>query len=573
MKDDKLILPGLMKQGADFRMEGNLVVSGEITQESRGQSISGMIERLNEAESAIDALEGDGYGYVHVGATQWWASASMPASANELRRLPLWEFEAGVASDIVSSITFPDDWDSSENLRWTLSFFTTEVLTGDVRMQLVFQVIEKGTEFIPAWDRWSNTVTSMPDTAYVVKKEENIYVGDLDSEDMPKTFALRLRRDGTNVDDTCTGTIQVIGVSVRYKRKLGLVESSPSGSLGESLSQVADRVTAAETDIDTLDARIVHPNLLINGCFDVWQRGISIMNPTAGQYCADRWKCFLDGESVERSITCQPFDSGQTEVEGNPAYFLRYAVTDAGTSTYNILCNTTEDAAWLSGETVTLSFWAKCAAAGKIIQPYLMQMFGTGGSATQYVLPGYTAALSTNWQQFNLTMEITSVNGKTLGPGNYFGVAFQLPAGTFQIDLANVKLERGAVMTPIRRRKYSDELRDCWYYTYAIETQDATERVASGFASSTTEAYCELILPGQMRTLPTLTSAAGEWQLDCIGESPLDVTALVRDDVSMSSRNAVVLKVTTSGGLTPYRPYYLVGDGTVGRKLLLEAEL
>ena len=66
-------------------------------------------------------------------------------------------------------------------------------------------------------------------------------------------------------------------------------------------------------------------NRIINGGFDIWQRGTSFnVGNNVGGYTADRWQLWDNGGVGSAGvISRQTFTPGQTEVAGNPKYFFR----------------------------------------------------------------------------------------------------------------------------------------------------------------------------------------------------------------------------------------------------------
>ena len=122
-------------------------------------------------------------------------------------------------------------------------------------------------------------------------------------------------------------------------------------------------------------------NKIINGNFDIWQRGTS--QTSSGYGSADRWPCTNVGTT--KIASQQIFTVGQTEVPGNPKYFIRHNVTSVpGASNYAIMLQRIESVLTLSGKKATLSFWAK-ADSIKNIAIELYQHFGTGGSPSSLI--------------------------------------------------------------------------------------------------------------------------------------------------------------------------------------------
>lgn len=214
------------------------------------------------------------------------------------------------------------------------------------------------------------------------------------------------------------------------------------------------------------DGALSNRNRIINGNFDVWQRGTS----GAANYVADRWVHYVASASGTVTQSRQGFTSGQTEVPNNPTYFYRiqgssYTFTAANVSQH------IEDVRTFSGQTVTLSFYAKASAA-RDIQIRFSQNFGSGGSATVETILG-AVSLTTSWQKFVVTGNLPSITGKTIGASSTLILSLDIKQGAFgsnldndSIDLSQVQLEAGDTATPFEHRSYGQELALCQRYYY-----------------------------------------------------------------------------------------------------------
>jgi hypothetical protein len=238
-------------------------------------------------------------------------------------------------------------------------------------------------------------------------------------------------------------------------------------------------------------------NKIINGNFDIWQRGTS---GTSG-YVADRWLTLVSGSTHITSR--QAFTLGQTDVPNEPTYFNRTVVTSvAGAGNYCFPIQKIESVRTLAGQTATLSFWAK-ADASKNIAVEFLQNFGTGGSPSAEAtgIGVTTCALTTSWQKFTITVTVPSISGKTLGTNNndWFGLVFWFDAGSDfnsrtnslgqqsgTFDIAQVQLEAGSVATPFEVRPETVERVLCErYYEFQSSTQYLTlVRTTSGFGQA-----------------------------------------------------------------------------------------
>ena len=250
-------------------------------------------------------------------------------------------------------------------------------------------------------------------------------------------------------------------------------------------------------------------NAIINGNFDIWQRGTSF---TGNEYGADRW---IHGRvGTTHTATQQAFTVGQTAVPNEPQWFCRTVVTSvAGASNYSLLVQRIENVRTFAGQQVTVSFWAK-ADATKNISVEMSQAFGTGGSPSAVVNSiGVTkVSIGTSWQKVTVTAAVPSISGKTLGSNSDSYLDFSIwfdagssfnartdslgqQSGTFEI--AQVQVEAGPVATPFERRPQQTELALCQRY-YAVIYVSLRGTSSSGHLEYTAK------FPQTMRSIPSV---------------------------------------------------------------------
>lgn len=231
-------------------------------------------------------------------------------------------------------------------------------------------------------------------------------------------------------------------------------------------------------------------NFLINGDFRLAQRGVSLISPASGDYTLDRWRMRYDGTLGTATISRQVFTLGQTDIPGEPTNFFRWASTVAGTGqTYQEIHQVVEDVRTLSGQSSSLSFYAK-ADAVRNITVEVEQNFGSGGSpSSPVVLASSTYALSTSWKRYSLdTIVMAAVANKTLGTNGNHGVVVRIKVpvnSTFTIDLYGLLFAEGnkAKGSYIERAFQEEHELSKRYFEKSYNLDDAP-----GLASSTTSA-------------------------------------------------------------------------------------
>ena len=227
-------------------------------------------------------------------------------------------------------------------------------------------------------------------------------------------------------------------------------------------------------------------NYIINGNFDIWQRGTSGFS---GQnYGADRWIGSGGVESYSRQ-----------NVDSLGGYYARISRTTASSSSLLLVQRIEQsNVKDLAGKIMTLSFYTRQTVGAVlpinlyIYTPTLSNIY------TSVVLQQTINALSNptaTFQKVSVSFTVSSImalNGFQIAIGN-------LSAGTASIDIAQVQLEEGSVATPFEQRPVGLEFSLCQRYFRGIEIV-YSGNVTSGYTYDTL-----VFLSPTMRTSPTVT--------------------------------------------------------------------
>ena len=254
-------------------------------------------------------------------------------------------------------------------------------------------------------------------------------------------------------------------------------------------------------------------NKIINGDFNIWQRGTSFTSPASFAYTADRWRVERNGTATF-TVSRQAFTPGSAPVAGyESSFFYRLALTTATSGTFVNPVQAIESVKTLAGQTATLSFWAK-ADSSRSVTVAGGQYFGTGGSPSSFVAISFgTAAVTTSWQRFSFTISIPSLAGKTIGTdGNdSFNISITPPfTSGVTLDIWGVQLEAGSVATAFQTATgtLAGELAACQRYYYRKSGTANYQPYSNGFNYNTTQSTWLMSLPVTMRTSPTMGFSA-----------------------------------------------------------------
>lgn len=230
------------------------------------------------------------------------------------------------------------------------------------------------------------------------------------------------------------------------------------GSIGQKLVKKSD--TSYDTEwVDDIDSS--NPNLLINGDFQVWQRGTSGSGNNANSpfYVADRWQAYSSASST--------YTANSKNSDGS----MNVAVDGSGTCTFKQIL---ENA--LPSGNYTISF----------------EVIALTGTVKLYYLDN-----GSNKHALNV---VQGVNTVTVSTTALKEISFYL-YGASTLQLKWVKLEQGSINTPFVPRLYVEELAMCkrYYQSFKGNCFVLYEYGDTGYST-----YMVSINFDEMRTNPTL---------------------------------------------------------------------
>lgn len=274
--------------------------------------------------------------------------------------------------------------------------------------------------------------------------------------------------------------------------------------------------------------QVAFRNKIINGNFDIWQRGTSFSVTSNNTFTADRWCRAFDGSGATRTVSRQNFAINQTQVPGAPKYFINSTQSVAGTGgTFNALVQRIESVRTFAGQTVTVSFWAKSSTGSFIV-------VGLGQRASTNVFHTVLdRTLTSTWTKYTGTIALPAIaSGVTEDGNDHLELAFNfLSNATHNIDIAQVQIEAGSVATPFEQRPIGTELALCQRYYFNLSGNIA---LGSGFARTGTQFITTVPHPVQMRISPTVSSNA--------------TTAVNYCNLELGSSDWTSMAITKAGG-------------------------
>jgi len=349
------------------------------------------------------------------------------------------------------------------------------------------------------------------------------------------------------------------------------------GTTGQVLAKASntdmDFTWSAGASVPTSLGFAAGKNKIINGDFNVWQRGTSFAISANSAYTCDRY--LSDSGAMNYTFSRQSFTPATAPVAGYEGTFFFRALATSGSGGFPKIIQKIEDVRTFAGQTVTLSFWGKASSAISVA-PDLIQEFGSGGSSTVYT-GSVSTAITTSWARYTITYTVPSISGKTIGTGSSLTVSFNLPnSGTASFDTWGWQLEAGSTATAFQTATgtLQGELAACYRYYYRISPPAQYQRYTLGQCTGSTGGNAYIPFPVTMRVAPSGLEQVGTAANYSVTNSTGNVVNLNSvPSFDIASVYGAVINFSVSSGLTAGNVTNFMGTVSTTNYLGWSAEL
>jgi hypothetical protein len=326
-------------------------------------------------------------------------------------------------------------------------------------------------------------------------------------------------------------------------------------------------------------------NAVINGGFDIWQRGTSVAIPSNSgiAYAPDRWSTVT---AVGQQMTISRQVTGDTTNLPNIQYAARYQRNSGQTSTSGIFFSQsieTVNAIPLAGRPFTFSFYARRGANYSPTSNILTALVYSGTGTDQNVLGGYTGnvnagsadfTLTTTWQRFTISGTFAT-NITEIAPIFYYVPTGTAGAADF-FEVTGVQLEAGSVATPFKRNanNLQGELAACQRYYQRITASGLFSFMrTTGGATLTTQVTADTPAIVTMRATPTSVDFSSNLRLINYQESIIQSVTSITFFSLASNPDCLSTQINVSSGLTVGSAFRLQSNNNSTAFIGFSAEL
>ena len=284
---------------------------------------------------------------------------------------------------------------------------------------------------------------------------------------------------------------------------------------------------------------VSNPNLLINGDFQVWQRG-ETFNEAYNQYTADRWAIVNMNSSDTTKVKVSHLELTSNLPQGN----IRNAM------------------------------WIQNAKEGRTALRYIFNKTCKGKSMLSFYVMGTGSKIQVAINSFSNIINVKTTNDWTRAEipcedVNY--IYFILGEG--ETYITGVKLEYGTIATKVNPKSYSQELEDCRYYYEHICI--GNNKAQLNWTNNNNDEIYILVECNPKRGTPTIsTDWNGSWDgfWCALGFLQNSVLGTPINQYIYDGMTHIILKYKASSGTSIYNSYNVDLFGHTFDNLYIDAE-
>jgi hypothetical protein len=278
-------------------------------------------------------------------------------------------------------------------------------------------------------------------------------------------------------------------------------------------------------------------NVVINGGFDVWQRGTT-STVTSKTYVADRWA---------RDIPTGGTQSQETDV---PSVQYRYSWKHVASATNAYMQSGQQieyqNCKQFQNQVTTISFWAKAVNSNAGSTALTVRTRTIAGVDGACLFTGTnvdtSVTLTTSWARYTVARTM---------PATFGSASIELGLGSHVsgdgIFVTGLQWELGSVATPFEFEDFSTTLAKCQRY-YHNNPYLLLGAQNGGFGNSYTT---NVFFPVEMRATPTITTFSGVSYAGTAGQATWYVSAVgTAANVSFEASSALGYSIYQNGNAT-----------------------
>ena len=287
------------------------------------------------------------------------------------------------------------------------------------------------------------------------------------------------------------------------------------------------------------DPILVSSNNLINGSYDIWQRGTDFSSDSS-LYFADRWVRYVGGSNTSSvsgtNIIRKSFIQGQTDVLGSPTYYASVNQTIGGTVGSNDIvsvANRISDFTRFLDETLYIDGYVKGSTAVSGVTAYIRRSPDGDTAASHLEEFSEQIPIGTTWSSFLIEKEVKYRVGNTFTVGITAGLT---SGNNFLIDGSTT-----GVLGITRGFEYTFDLSDPGLTAHPFAISDVLDGTHAGGEEYTV---------GVTRSGVTAGNTGAFLNLKVVYGAPDDLYYYCKTHSGMATRHLDVLGAGISGSET-----------------------